>query len=242
MIDCLFWLGDWLVDWLILMPAFPYCSFHLSANFCPPSSCFPSRAWCLWSSTGPSGLSATTLDPRRWWRRWSCSIRSSCWPSWLFPAWHWRGIPHTAQLTTGEVFFPDPIFTAAYRVLSFCVAAWKRSWSSWWNRLPLSTLSGSKLLLRNILLQSAGECVCFGNHSNECVRLDGSCVFLPDNGAIYVNLMITTAFVGGGTRLLRLGQLFFFLLRFFCCARSEAERYILTRVWPPFFQRETKVH
>ncbi|OQV13918.1 Calcium permeable stress-gated cation channel 1 [Hypsibius exemplaris] len=61
-----------------------------------------------------------------------------------------------------------------------------------------------------------------------------NCVFLPDNGALFVNLMVTIAFVGAGTRLLRFGQLFVFLCRFFCCARSDAERYILTRTKQQF--------
>ncbi|GAV09544.1 hypothetical protein RvY_19059 [Ramazzottius varieornatus] len=66
----------------------------------------------------------------------------------------------------------------------------------------------------------------------QCIakNLKWRCVFLPDNGSLFVNLMITSAFIGTGVRLLRFGQLFVFLCRFFCCAQSEADRYIVARL------------
>ncbi|XP_062946222.1 calcium permeable stress-gated cation channel 1 [Cynocephalus volans] len=49
------------------------------------------------------------------------------------------------------------------------------------------------------------------------------CVFLPDNGAFFVNYVITAALLGTGMELLRLGSLFWYSLRLFF-SRSEPER------------------
>ncbi|XP_046503829.1 calcium permeable stress-gated cation channel 1 isoform X1 [Equus quagga] len=49
------------------------------------------------------------------------------------------------------------------------------------------------------------------------------CVFLPDNGAFFVNYVITAAFLGTGMDLLRLGSLFLYSTRLFF-SRSEPER------------------
>ncbi|XP_034498686.1 calcium permeable stress-gated cation channel 1 isoform X2 [Ailuropoda melanoleuca] len=49
------------------------------------------------------------------------------------------------------------------------------------------------------------------------------CVFLPDNGAFFVNYVITAALLGTGMELLRLGSLFLYSTRLFF-SRSEPER------------------
>uniref|UniRef100_UPI00358DF5FC calcium permeable stress-gated cation channel 1-like n=1 Tax=Myxine glutinosa TaxID=7769 RepID=UPI00358DF5FC len=54
------------------------------------------------------------------------------------------------------------------------------------------------------------------------------CVFLPDNGAFFVNYVITAAFIGTSLALLRLPDLFYFALEM-CLARSAAERHEVRR-------------
>uniref|UniRef100_A0A8C5KYG9 Transmembrane protein 63c n=1 Tax=Jaculus jaculus TaxID=51337 RepID=A0A8C5KYG9_JACJA len=49
------------------------------------------------------------------------------------------------------------------------------------------------------------------------------CVFLPDNGAFFVNYVITAALLGTGMELMRLGSLFVYSTRLFF-SRSEPER------------------
>uniref|UniRef100_A0A8C5HVZ5 CSC1-like protein 1 n=1 Tax=Gouania willdenowi TaxID=441366 RepID=A0A8C5HVZ5_GOUWI len=52
---------------------------------------------------------------------------------------------------------------------------------------------------------------------------DKECVFLPDQGAFFVNYVITAALVGSGMELLRLPGLLIYTIRMMC-ARSAAER------------------
>ncbi|XP_006864852.1 PREDICTED: transmembrane protein 63C [Chrysochloris asiatica] len=49
------------------------------------------------------------------------------------------------------------------------------------------------------------------------------CVFLPDNGAFFVNYVITAALIGTGMELMRVGSLFLYSTRLFF-SRSEPER------------------
>ncbi|XP_072533582.1 CSC1-like protein 2 isoform X1 [Salminus brasiliensis] len=49
------------------------------------------------------------------------------------------------------------------------------------------------------------------------------CVFLPDNGAFFVNYVIASAFIGNGMDLLRIPGLLMYMIRL-CLARSAAER------------------
>ncbi|XP_037072136.1 calcium permeable stress-gated cation channel 1-like isoform X2 [Pollicipes pollicipes] len=48
------------------------------------------------------------------------------------------------------------------------------------------------------------------------------CVFLPDNGAFFVNYVITSAFIGTALEIIRFPELFVYALRM-CMARSQAE-------------------
>ncbi|KAF0306501.1 CSC1-like protein 2 [Amphibalanus amphitrite] len=49
-----------------------------------------------------------------------------------------------------------------------------------------------------------------------------SCIFLPDNGAFFVNYVITSAFIGTGLEIIRFPELFVYAFRM-CMARSQAE-------------------
>lgn len=49
------------------------------------------------------------------------------------------------------------------------------------------------------------------------------CVFLPDNGAFFVNYVIASAFIGNAMDLLRIPGLLMYMIRL-CLARSAAER------------------
>lgn len=55
------------------------------------------------------------------------------------------------------------------------------------------------------------------------------CVFLPDNGAFFVNYVITAALLGTGMDLLRLGSLCLYSIRLFF-SRSEPERVHIRKV------------
>ena len=55
------------------------------------------------------------------------------------------------------------------------------------------------------------------------------CVFIPDNGAFFVNYVITSAFIGTAAELVRLPELFMYALRLMC-ARSAAERTSVRKV------------
>uniref|UniRef100_A0A7N6BJM5 Transmembrane protein 63B n=1 Tax=Anabas testudineus TaxID=64144 RepID=A0A7N6BJM5_ANATE len=52
---------------------------------------------------------------------------------------------------------------------------------------------------------------------------DRRCVFLPDNGAFFVNYVIASAFIGNANDLLRIPGLLMYMIRL-CLARSAAER------------------
>lgn len=55
------------------------------------------------------------------------------------------------------------------------------------------------------------------------------CVFLPDNGAFFINYVITAALLGTGMELMRLGSLFVYSTRLFF-SRSEPERLHIRKV------------
>lgn len=55
------------------------------------------------------------------------------------------------------------------------------------------------------------------------------CVFLPDNGAFFVNYVITSSLIGTAMELLRIPALTVYALRL-CFAKSQAERIHVKRV------------
>ena len=66
------------------------------------------------------------------------------------------------------------------------------------------------------------------NHTggaSPCIR----CVFLPDNGAFFVNYVIASAFIGNAMDLLRIPGLLMYMIRL-SLARSSAERRNVKRV------------
>lgn len=65
------------------------------------------------------------------------------------------------------------------------------------------------------------------------------CVFLPDNGAFFVNYVIASAFIGNAMDLLRIPGLLMYMIRL-CLARSAAERRNVKRVRPPGPQRPAR--
>jgi len=54
-------------------------------------------------------------------------------------------------------------------------------------------------------------------------------VFLPDNGAFFVNYIITSAFIGAAIDLLRLADLVFYIY-IIITAKSTAERRVIRHV------------
>lgn len=66
---------------------------------------------------------------------------------------------------------------------------------------------------------------------NDLFSLLCRCVFLPDNGAFFVNYVIASAFIGNAMDLLRIPGLLMYMIRL-CLARSAAERRNVKRVSP----------
>ena len=66
-------------------------------------------------------------------------------------------------------------------------------------------------------------------------RIRWMCVFLPDNGAFFVNYIITSAFIGAAIELLRLADLVFYIY-IILTAKSTAERRVIRHV-KRFFRR-----
>ena len=52
--------------------------------------------------------------------------------------------------------------------------------------------------------------------------INWQCIFLPDNGAFFVNYAITSSFVGIGLEFMRFSEIFMYAMRM-CVARSVAE-------------------
>lgn len=72
--------------------------------------------------------------------------------------------------------------------------------------------------------------------SSLCFR----CVFLPDNGAFFVNYVIASAFIGNAMDLLRIPGLLMYMIRL-CLARSVAERRNVKKV-TRFLRRSMLLH
>uniref|UniRef100_A0A8C5WGN2 Transmembrane protein 63C n=1 Tax=Leptobrachium leishanense TaxID=445787 RepID=A0A8C5WGN2_9ANUR len=63
----------------------------------------------------------------------------------------------------------------------------------------------------------------FDSHFLDAARLKFQCVFLPDNGAFFVNYVITASLIGTAMELLRIPGLTVYTTRL-CLARTEADR------------------
>lgn len=95
--------------------------------------------------------------------------------------------------------------------------------------LPLSPPSSQHLCPFLFLL---GFCCCLP------LSAMPRCVFLPDNGAFFVNYVITAALIGTGMELLRLGSLFLYSTRLFF-SRSEPERVHIRKVRARPFSKDS---
>lgn len=76
------------------------------------------------------------------------------------------------------------------------------------------------LILPSLGLSSARALVEWMAHTSEETRWN--CVFMPDNGAFFVNYVITSAFIGTALELIRFPELFMYAFRM-CLARSQAD-------------------
>ena len=56
-----------------------------------------------------------------------------------------------------------------------------------------------------------------------------SCVFLPNNGAFFVNYLITSALIGTAAELCRFPELIVYAARM-SCARNEGEKRLVRKV------------
>lgn len=55
------------------------------------------------------------------------------------------------------------------------------------------------------------------------------CIFIPDNGAFFVNYVITSAFIGTAAELVRIPELLLYAIKL-ACAKSQAERTSVRKV------------
>lgn len=91
-------------------------------------------------------------------------------------------------------------------------------------------------LLHEGVIRELGAILLFGqmlfNHQvispNHCCVVF-RCVFLPDNGAFFVNYVITSSLIGTAMELLRIPALTVYAVRL-CFAKSQAERIHVKRV------------
>lgn len=90
--------------------------------------------------------------------------------------------------------------------------------------------------VRGVMLTRGGDPhpppLCLGLHPClplSCPLAHHRCVFLPDNGAFFVNYVIASAFIGNAMDLLRIPGLLMYMIRL-CLARSAAERRNVKRV------------
>lgn len=71
------------------------------------------------------------------------------------------------------------------------------------------------------------------SNTRACLFSCYRCVFLPDNGAFFVNYVITSSLIGTSMELLRIPALTVYALRL-CFAKSQAERIHVKRVCEAF--------
>jgi len=80
------------------------------------------------------------------------------------------------------------------------------------------------LVLPSLGLTSAKALFEWGATVNEGIyKFRWQCIFVPNNGAFFVNFVITSAFIGTAAELVRLPELLLYAIKL-ACARSAAER------------------
>ncbi|CAH8682276.1 unnamed protein product [Schistosoma rodhaini] len=97
--------------------------------------------------------------------------------------------------------------------------------------LPSLGITGFPALLHQLITTKV-------NHSNPFafyVPFRTECIFLPDNGALFINYVITCALLGTGLQILRLGHIFRNLVRRYIYAHTVAERKIFSEPQPEAF-------
>ena len=84
------------------------------------------------------------------------------------------------------------------------------------------------LRVKRFFINSANKQIIHEVHGHaivSCFR----CIFVPDNGAFFVNYVITSAFIGCAADLARLTELFSYAVKLMC-ARSAAEKTSVRKV------------
>lgn len=79
------------------------------------------------------------------------------------------------------------------------------------------------VILPSLGLTSAKALVEWTVQSANNTSIRWECIYLPDNGAFFVNYVITSAFIGTALELIRFPELFMYIMRL-CCIRSKAEQ------------------
>lgn len=94
----------------------------------------------------------------------------------------------------------------------------------------------TKYIISSSLMSHVSIC-----HTEVLFFVSFRCVFLPDNGAFFVNYVIASAFIGNAMDLLRFPGLLLYMIRL-CLARSAADRRNVKRVSvvPEFVLNESK--
>eukprot|EP00092_Neocalanus_flemingeri_P037163 GFUD01040453.1.p1 GENE.GFUD01040453.1~~GFUD01040453.1.p1 ORF type:complete len:810 (+),score=66.89 GFUD01040453.1:227-2656(+) len=103
---------------------------------------------------------------------------------------------------------------------------WRRSVENLWiMRKVFGYLLFMVLILPSIGLTTVRafvEAVIKKQEDSDKTSLNWQCIFLPDNGAFFINYVATSAFVGTGLEIMRFPELIMYVVRL-CFARSKAE-------------------
>lgn len=142
-------------------------------------------------------------------------------------------LPITGKIILSPVFssFLPTVLLVSVAALMPVLVARSESLVRHWTRSSLNRAVMTKtlllLLLMVLILPSLGLTSAQAffqwtvNAANDTGRWD--CVFLPDQGALFVNYVITAALLGSGLELVRFPELALYTFRL-CIARSRAER------------------
>uniref|UniRef100_A0A8C9Y774 Transmembrane protein 63C n=1 Tax=Sander lucioperca TaxID=283035 RepID=A0A8C9Y774_SANLU len=129
-------------------------------------------------------------------------------------------------------FFPTLLLWAFSVLLPFIVY-YSAFFESHWTRSGENQVTMHKcfflLVFMVIILPSLGlimtpkKTICWQPHTQASLFSGCRCVFLPDNGAFFVNYVITSSLIGTSMELLRIPALTVYAVRL-CFAKSQAER------------------
>ncbi|CAH1793257.1 unnamed protein product [Owenia fusiformis] len=127
----------------------------------------------------------------------------------------------TVILWTFSALLPNLVYYAEY----YLIGHWTRSGEHHAvMRKTFIFLLLMVIVLPSLGLTSAKALLEFlGTQDEGVVKFRWQCIFLPDNGAFFVNYVITSAFIGSGLELIRFPELFMYALRLLL-AKSAAEQ------------------